>query len=180
MALTKTHNCIISKTETTSRKGQKMTEQRHALSPVESWAQARMPFLSGAENRDTFFRRVAKFLPELDPRYQGICKAYEIAKDAFREIERDGGERYFEHLRAVALILLEYLEIEDYEVVIAALLHDIVEDKPEWDIQRIRNEFGDRVALLVSYLSQPGPDEFCKEDSRCLTMLWSIFESGNE
>jgi (p)ppGpp synthase/HD superfamily hydrolase len=139
-----------------------------------------MPFLSGAENRDTFFRRVAKFLPELDPRYQAICKAYEIAKDAFREVERDGGERYFEHLRAVALILLEYLEIEDYEVIIAALLHDIVEDKPEWDIQRIRNEFGDRVALLVSYLSQPGPDEFCKEDSRCLTMLWSIFESGNE
>ena len=127
---------------------------------VTRWRTERMPFLSGAEDKERFFRRVAEFLPELDPRYQVIRRAYDIAKDAFRDVERDSGERYFEHLRAVALILLEYLEIHDYEIIVAALLHDIVEDKPEWTVQRVRNEFGDRVALLVSYLSHPKDVEF--------------------
>lgn len=134
-----------------------------------------MPFLSGAENREKFFRRVAKFLPELDPRYQAILKAYDTAKDTFREEKRDSGVRYFEHLRGVALILLEYFESRDYEDIIAALLHDINEDKLEWPIQRIRDEFGKRVALLVEYLSQPKEGEFrSKED--CERAYHSRFE----
>lgn len=129
-------------------------------SELRRWKYERMPFLTGAENKEKFFRRVAAFLPELDPRYQAIKSAYETAKDAFRDLQRDGGERYFEHLRAVALILLEYLEVRDHEMIVASLLHDIVEDKPEWPIQRVRNEFGERVALLLSYLSQPKDGDF--------------------
>jgi len=115
-----------------------------------------MEFLTAAENKESFFHRVAFYYPSLDQRYKLIEKAYNDAKDAFREIYRDDGKtRYFEHVRAVTLILLDYLRVRDHEVIIAALLHDIVEDKPEWTIERVRNEYGDRVAYLVEYLTKP-------------------------
>lgn len=137
-----------------------------SFTEIDQWREARMPFLSGAEDRAAFFKRISRFLPTFDPRYQAIERAYGIAKDAFRDDQRSSGERYFEHLRAVALILLEYLEITDCELIVAALLHDIVEDKPEWPIERVREEFGSRVALWIQFLSQPQNGEFgSKEES---------------
>lgn len=119
-----------------------------------------------AENRKTFFKRIASFLPAMDPRYKRIEKAYDFAKDAFREMEREGGGRYFEHLRAVALIVIDYLRVRDPDIIIAALLHDIVEDKPSWTIERVRLEFGDRVALLIDYLSKPSEKEIASSEER--------------
>lgn len=116
----------------------------------------KMLFLKAAENRESFFDRIALFLPRSDPRFKSIERAYDVAKDAFRGKFRDNcEERYFEHLRAVALILVEYLRVKDHELIIAALIHDIVEDIPYWTIERVRLEFGDRVAYLVDYMSKP-------------------------
>lgn len=115
--------------------------------------------LTPAGNRETFFKRIAEFYPRLDHRYISIERAYNIAKEAFHEDKRDDGERYFEHLRAVALIVL-YLRVTDYEMIIAALLHDIVEDHPkEWPIERVEKEFGRRVAWLVQYCTKPSLEE---------------------
>ncbi|MFH0878054.1 MAG: HD domain-containing protein, partial [Candidatus Omnitrophota bacterium] len=124
------------------------------------------PLLKGAEDRKAFFKRIASFLPPTDPRYRAIEKAYDYAKDAFRDIGRDNGGRYFEHLRAVALILIDYLRVENHILIIAALLHDIVEDIPSWTIERVRAEFGDEVALLVDYLSKPTKREFSSDKER--------------
>lgn len=122
---------------------------------------SQMTFLSAAENRKSFFRRVALYYPTLDPRYNLIEKAYQDAKDAFRGKFRDDGEtRYFEHIRAVALILLDYLRIRDHELIIAALLHDIVEDNESWTIERVRLEYGEHIALLVEYLTKPSREDF--------------------
>jgi len=112
-----------------------------------------------AENRETFFKRISSFLPPMDARYKAIEKAYDYAKDAFRDKERDGGGRYFEHLRAVALIIIDYLRVRNYVIIIVALLHDLVEDIPSWTIERIRIEFGDEVALLMDYMSKPSLKE---------------------
>lgn len=127
---------------------------------VTSWAIQRMPFLFANETRETFFKRIAAFLSQFDMRYKSVELAYGIAKDEFRGTRRDGGQRYFEHLRAVALILIDYLEIRDHELIIAALLHDILEDVPEWTTARIRNLFGARVAFIVSSASEPKVEEF--------------------
>lgn len=121
---------------------------------------------SGSENRETFFARIALFFPVLDYRYKEIERAYNLVKEEFRDIMREDGQRYFEHLRAVALILIVHLRVKDYRLIIAALLHDLVEDRPErWTIQRVRAEFGDEVALLVDFLTKherPGmTDEEC-------------------
>lgn len=126
----------------------------------------KMSFLSEAENRETFFKRIASFLPTLDPRYQAIEKAYNCAKDAFRDKYRETGDRYFEHLRAVALILIEHLRVKDYRLIVAALLHDIVEDIPSWTIDRVRIEFDDEVALLVEWITKPSVEKFPLERER--------------
>lgn len=109
----------------------------------------------GTENRETFFRRIEQFFPTLDPRYKAIERAYNDAKDAFHGKEREGGDRYFEHIRAVALILIDHLRVRNHTLIIAALLHDIVEDCPEWTILRVRTEYGEEVALLVEWLTKP-------------------------
>ncbi len=122
--------------------------------------------LTAAENRESFFKRIARIFPTLDPRYKTIERAYNSAKDAFRGKTRESGERYFEHLRAVALILIEHLRIRDHVLIVAALLHDIVEDSKYWTIDRVRVEFGDDVALLVEWLSKPPKDDFDSKEER--------------
>ena len=125
-----------------------------------------MKFLKEAENRQSFFRRIALMFPPADERYQLIERAYNDVKDAFRGKSREGGERYFEHIRAVALILIVYLRVTDYRLIIAALLHDIVEDIPSWTIERVRAVYGEEVALLVSYLSKPPLKDFPSKAER--------------
>lgn len=114
-----------------------------------------MKFLSAAINREKFFALISTFLPTLDPRYKLIEQAYQDAKDAFRDKVREEGVRYFEHLRAVTLILIIYLRVRDHIIIIAALLHDIVEDCPSWTIERIRKKYGEEVALLVEWMTKP-------------------------
>jgi GTP diphosphokinase / guanosine-3',5'-bis(diphosphate) 3'-diphosphatase len=127
----------------------------------------KMTFLKAAETRETFLRRISLLYPSLDPRYIAIERAYNDAKDAFRGKYRDDGEtRYFEHIRAVALIVIDYLRIKDYKIIIAAILHDIVEDIPSWTIERVRIEYGDEVALYVEYLSKPSEDIYPNREER--------------
>lgn len=127
----------------------------------------RMSFLETFENRESFFNRIAALYPTLDPRYRRIEQAYNDAKDAFRDIYRDDEEtRYFEHIRAVALIIIEYLRIKDPDIIVAALLHDIVEDIDSWTIQRVRDRYGDRVAFLVEYLTKPDKENFASKQER--------------
>src|SRR5688500_15099343 len=57
-----------------------------------------------------------------------IDLAYDLVKFGHRNVERMGGDRYFEHVRSVALILLEEAGIHDGNVLVTALLHDTVED----------------------------------------------------
>lgn len=106
------------------------------------------------ESRETFFLRIARIYPETDYRYKLIVKAYNTAKDAFRDINREGGERYFEHLRSVTLILVDHLRIKDHDLICAGILHDIVEDIPSWTVERVALEFNTNIASLVDWLTK--------------------------
>lgn len=128
--------------------------------------QEKFAFLKAGENRESFFRRISLFFPKSDYRYKKIEQAYNVTKDAFRDVKREGGDRYFEHIRAVCLILIDYLRVNDYELIIAALLHDIVEDCPSWTIERVRTLFGDRVACFVDYLTKPSKVDYPKKEER--------------
>ncbi len=115
----------------------------------------RMPFLKGGENRKSFFDRITRFYPEGSGSYNLILQAYDTAKDNFRGVWRDDRVRYFEHLRAVALTVFDYLRRRDPNLTAASLLHDIVEDRPSWTVERVEREFNKNVARLVDFVSKP-------------------------
>ena len=123
-------------------------------------------FLTLQENRDTFFERVHQFVLPYHKEGRVVADAYDAAKEAFDKKKRKRGERYFEHCRGVALIVIDLLGNHDHEVIAGALLHDIVEDRPdEWSVERIEKEFGPRIATLVAALSMP-TQEFASREER--------------
>ena len=75
-----------------------------------------------------------------------IQRAYELAAKAHAGQNRASGEAYIHHPLAVAGILAE-LHLDPITIA-AALLHDVVEDT-EYDIDYIRQHFGEEVARLV-------------------------------
>ena len=108
------------------------------------------------ENRASFFKRLVLKITPAD--MKELESAYEFAKYGHRTQVRDSGERYFEHPRAVALILIDELRITDVGMLIAAFLHDILEDAYLLTPDRMRNSFvrhGERVASLVSGVTKP-------------------------
>ncbi len=109
----------------------------------------------GRENRRSFFETVGWYFPKGSADYRLIERAYDTAKDAFRDEKREGGDRYFEHLRAVALIVMRYMRVKDANVIAAALLHDIVEDIEHWSQERLALEFNQEVGELVWWVSKP-------------------------
>lgn len=133
--------------------------------------------LKESENKETFLRRIDSFLPPMDPRHQLILDAYNDAKDAFREIKRKTGERYFEHLRAVFLIQFDYLRIKNVHKLIAGFMHDMPEDIPSWPIARVRIKYGDEVALLVDYATKPSKKDYPDDEER-LRVYHNRFESA--
>jgi len=75
-------------------------------------------------NRKEFFRLLGGMTHgDLDQ----VQLAYWLAKNAHREQRRDSGERYFEHPRDVAIMLIER-GLKEKDLIIKALLHDLVED----------------------------------------------------
>jgi len=78
---------------------------------------------------------------------KAINKALDTIKKYHAGVKRKSGEPFFTHPIAVALILLGYCG--DQDAVVAALLHDTVEDTSLSLIQ-IRAIFGEKVAFIVS------------------------------
>ena len=85
-----------------------------------------------------------KFHPESDE--SEIIRAYQTADYLHRAQNRKSGEQYITHPIAVAGMLAELGMTSS--TIIAALLHDTVEDT-EYDLEHLRVDFGDEVAGLV-------------------------------
>ncbi|MBQ6420831.1 MAG: bifunctional (p)ppGpp synthetase/guanosine-3',5'-bis(diphosphate) 3'-pyrophosphohydrolase [Clostridia bacterium] len=82
-----------------------------------------------------------------------VKKAYDLAYQAHSGQKRKSGEDYIIHPVAVAKILLGFGM--DAQSVMAALLHDVVEDTAV-DSEEIKREFGDAVAFLVEGVTKLG------------------------
>ena len=78
--------------------------------------------------------------------------AFELAREAHAPQVRKTGEPYILHPIAVATIAAEELRL-DVNSVIAAFLHDVVEDTSH-SLEEIETRFGDDVAYLVKVLTK--------------------------
>lgn len=81
-----------------------------------------------------------------------IHSAYLFAKEAHKEQRRKSGEPYIMHPLAVARIVAEELGLGSNPI-IAAFLHDVVEDT-EYTIEDIKERFGEDVAFLVNVITK--------------------------
>ncbi|MBP0903806.1 RelA/SpoT family protein [Mariniflexile gromovii] len=82
-----------------------------------------------------------------------IRKAFEIALDGHKDQRRKSGEAYIFHPIAVAKIVAQEIGL-DATSIAAALLHDVVEDSPDYEIADIENLFGKTVATIVDGLTK--------------------------
>ncbi|MBQ2714687.1 MAG: bifunctional (p)ppGpp synthetase/guanosine-3',5'-bis(diphosphate) 3'-pyrophosphohydrolase [Clostridia bacterium] len=93
---------------------------------------------------DDLLKKVEKVYSEKNRKL--ILKAYDFAKSAHQGQYRMSGEEYFTHPCHVAEVLVN-LNF-DAATIVAALLHDVLEDTNVTD-EEMRNEFGDEVLALV-------------------------------
>ncbi len=81
-----------------------------------------------------------------------LREAFELAREAHSQQWRKGGEPYILHPVAVADIVANDMNL-GVEPVMAAFLHDVVEDT-DYTIEDIRERFGDDVAFLVGVVTK--------------------------
>ena len=82
-----------------------------------------------------------------------VKKAFEMARDAHFTMRRRTGEPYIYHQLEVARIVADEIGLGE-TAIISALLHDVVEDNPDYTIEMIREKFGDKVAYIVDGLTK--------------------------
>ncbi len=104
---------------------------------------------------------------------QRIKDAFELAREAHKTQFRKSGEPYILHPIAVARIVAEELEL-GANPIIAAFLHDVVEDT-DYTLEDIRKRFGDDVAFLVGVVTKKKKDRY--ERSKQVDNYQQILES---
>lgn len=87
-----------------------------------------------------------------DEDWNFIKRAYFLAKEAHEGVRRRSGEPYLLHPIAVAKIVIEEIGL-GVKSVVAALLHDVVEDT-EYTVEDMERIFGPKIASMVDGLTK--------------------------
>lgn len=120
------------------------SSQLSALSPTTSATPSNESEPEPTANSDELIKRMRSYWPHED--FEGIRRAWEVAQRAHAGQFRKSGEPYFVHPVHVAHILID-LKLDPPSIV-AALLHDVVEDT-SIKLDTLKTEFGREVAHLV-------------------------------
>ena len=87
-----------------------------------------------------------------DEDWNFIKRAFFLAKEAHEGVRRRSGEPYLLHPIAVAKIVIEEIRL-GVKSVVAALLHDVVEDT-EYSVEDMERIFGPKIASMVDGLTK--------------------------
>ncbi len=110
-----------------------------------------------AEKRVRLFKQLRRKLDYLDQvQIDAINQAYLVAFEAHDGQLRQSGEPYITHPVAVACILADMQM--DYQSLMAALMHDVIEDTSV-EKETLAKQFGDEVADLVDGVTKLGKIE---------------------
>ncbi|MCM1490457.1 MAG: HD domain-containing protein [Muribaculum sp.] len=90
--------------------------------------------------------------------YRRLVDSFEVAREAHSHQKRKTGEPYIFHPIAVAAIAAKELNL-DVDSVIAAFLHDVVEDT-DWTAEQIQRRFGNNVAFLVRVVTKQKKEKY--------------------
>jgi HD domain len=111
--------------------------------------------------RERFSLEIAEYPPAARTQLEA---ALVLASDLHRA-DRRVREPYVNHLLRVTIRIICYYHVDDLDILIAALLHDSVEDHPEElggsttaALATLAERFGPRVARLVAAVTNPSYD----------------------
>ena len=138
--------------------------------------------------KEDFLKRIEEH-PKLSQNKGEIFTAFSFGEEKHRGKNRKhSNEPYFIHPTSVASSLLSEQDVEK-DFIIAALLHDTVEDT-ETTLDEIDNNFGNTVKLIVkgltklpdSYKNSMGPDKYYQEGffgpilsaAKTIPFVWKI------
>lgn len=105
-------------------------------------------------------------------KYAEIKKAYDFAKSAHQGQKRSSGEDYFVHPCAVVEILADFGF--DSSTVIAAFLHDVLEDTPTTQ-EELEAEFGAEIVSLVEGVTKLDKLQFVNREEAQAENFRKIF-----
>src|SRR5690554_7177121 len=105
------------------------------------------------EERKEILKRYRRLLRMAKPLLKSgdakiIKKAFNISSEAHKDMRRRSGEPYIYHPLDVALVCVEEIGLGTTSIV-AALLHDVVEDT-DLELEDIEREFGDRKSTRLN------------------------------
>lgn len=103
------------------------------------------------KDKESFFNYCRKKYPEhFTANVLGkIEEAIDFMYKYFKDDRRGDGTMFYTHFFETAHILLSKFKITDLDTIIAGILHDLVEDKPEVRMETIKDMFGSNVADIV-------------------------------
>lgn len=124
----------------------------------------------------SFKKKLQKYLNSYQ--IKKIEKAFKVAKDAHQGQKRKSGENYITHPLHAAAYLAEY-EL-DHETIMAAILHDVVEDT-KISLEDLGKDFGKKVAELVDGVSKLDKINFnSKEEADAANLRKMILAMSND
>lgn len=101
-----------------------------------------------------------------------VEKAYLVAKEAHNGQKRFSGEPFLSHPLNVAYILAEF-ELDTISIV-AAILHDVVEDT-SYTKEQLVEEFGEEVCMLVDGVTKLGKISYTTKEEQQVENLRKMF-----
>lgn len=101
---------------------------------------------------------------EIEQKMQLFNVAYILAKYKFQDVKRKSWERYFEHLLSVVDLYLDNEENPNFDWVMVAMLHDIMEDS-DVDFKTLKHLFWTEIAGSVKHLSKHSVEVYLTEGS---------------
>ena len=102
-----------------------------------------------------------------------LDRAVVFAVERHGDQRRPAGEPYVEHLLETVDILVDGAGVTDRAVLVAGVLHDVVEDTGT-SLLEVREEFGEDVAGLVAWVTKPDPGPGESREAARLRYLRSL------
>ena len=112
----------------------------------------------------------------LNPAYNKVLVAFEVAKRYHNGMRKDGKTQEFNHQLNIAGSILNYLPllVDPVECLIAAFTHDVVEDYSQGSKAWAKEEDRERLKNLPFYNSEDLRNDFgdkCAESNNCLSKV---------
>jgi RelA/SpoT family (p)ppGpp synthetase len=110
------------------------------------------------QDLELFLEKLLEINNELDR--TTLEKAFWFCVNYHRGIKRKSGYPYYTHPLNVTLILVKELGIYDLQSIVAALLHDVIEDVASVSKSEVAREFSEEIAEIVDAVTKiDEPDE---------------------